>query len=110
MSTKQIVASYPLSPMQQGMLLQSLHEGGAYVQQMVWDLQEDLHPSYLLQAWQDVVDRHDILRTAFRWEQIPEPIQEVYEKVELPWRSEDWSHLAPEQQQKDFASFLLSDR
>jgi hypothetical protein len=35
MSTKQIIASYPLSSMQQGMLLESLHEGGAYIQQMV---------------------------------------------------------------------------
>jgi len=110
MSAKEIGTSYPLSSMQQGMLLQSLHEAGAYIQQLVCDLHEDLQDARFLRAWQEVVRRHDILRTAFRWEGIPEPLQEVCEEIELPWRNEDWSHLAPEQQQQDFENFLLSDR
>jgi amino acid adenylation domain-containing protein len=110
MSAKEIVASYQLSSMQQGMLLQSLHEGGAYIQQLVCDLQENLHESYFFRAWQEVAERHDILRTAFRWEGIPETLQDVYEEIELPWRNEDWSHLSPEQQQQEFEDFLLSDR
>ena len=110
MSAKEIVSSYPLSSMQQGMLLHSLHEGGAYIQQLVCDLQEDLNESYFFRAWQEVARRHEILRTAFRWEGIPEPIQEVYKAIELPWRNEDWSHLPPEVQQQEFEDFLASDR
>jgi amino acid adenylation domain-containing protein len=110
MGTRNIIASYPLSSMQQGMLLQSLHESGTYIQQLVCDLRENLNEGYLLRAWQEVVRRHDIVRTAFRWEGISEPLQDVYEEIELPWRDEDWSHLSSEQQQQEFENFLLSDR
>src|SRR6267378_1387557 len=110
MNTKEVEASYPLSSMQQGMMLHGLHEGGAYIQQMTCDLKETLDPIALLQAWQQVLQRHEILRTAFRWEGIPEPIQEVYKAIELSWRNEDWSHFPPEVQQQEFEDFLVSDR
>jgi amino acid adenylation domain-containing protein len=110
MSDKEPVTSYPLSSMQQGMLLQSLHEAGAYVQQLVCDLHEDLHEAAFLRAWQEVVAHHDILRTAFRWEGIPEPVQDVFAEIELSWRNEDWSALASEQQEQEFETFLLNDR
>jgi amino acid adenylation domain-containing protein len=110
MSTKEIVTTYPLSSMQQGMLLHGLHEGGAYIQQMTCDLKENLAPLSLLQAWQQVVQRHDILRTAFRWEGVPEPIQEVHKAIVLSWWNEDWSHLPPEVRQQEFENFLVSDR
>ena len=110
MNTKEVEASYPLSSMQQGMMLHSLHESGAYIQQMTCDLTETLDPLALLQAWQQVLQRHEILRTAFRWEGIPEAIQEVYKAIEISWRNEDWSHLPPEQQQQEFENFLISDR
>jgi amino acid adenylation domain-containing protein len=110
MSATEIVTSYPLSSMQQGMLLHSLHESGAYIQQMTCDLKENLDAPALLQAWQQVSQRHDILRTAFRWEGVPEPIQEVYKTIVLPWSNEDWSHLPLEVQQREFEHFLLSDR
>ena len=110
MNTKEVEASYPLSSMQQGMMLHSLHEGGAYIQQMTCDLKETLDPLALLHAWQQVLQRHEILRTAFRWEGIQEPIQEVYKAIELSWRNEDWRHLPPELQQQEFENFLVGDR
>jgi len=110
MNTNEVEASYPLSSMQQGMLLHSLHEGGAYIQQMTCDLKENLDPVALLEAWQRVLQHHEILRTAFRWEGVPEPIQEVYKAIELPWRNEDWRHLTPEVRQQEFEDFLASDR
>ncbi len=96
--------------MQQGMLLQSLHEPGVYLQQLVCDLHEDLKESVLFKAWQEVTSRHDVLRTAFRWEEIPEPLQDVYEKTELPWFSEDWCQLTFEQQEQQYNDFLSRDR
>lgn len=110
MSAEEIITSYPLSSMQQGMLLQSLHEAGAYVQQLSFDLHEKLEETALLNAWQEVVRRHDILRTAFRWEGMPEPLQDVFDGVELSWANEDWSHLAPARQHQEFETFLLNDR
>lgn len=105
----EIEASYPLSSMQQGMLLHSLHEGGAYIQQLTCDLNEELNPLAFLHSWRQVLQRHDILRTAFRWEEVP-PIQEVHKALELSWRNEDLRHLPAERRQQQFEDFLISDR
>src|SRR3954462_5938276 len=103
-----VLTSYPLSPMQQGMLLQSLHEKGVYVQQLVWNFSEELNERLLQQAWQQIANRHDILRTAFRWQNIPEPIQDVHDNVSIPWLTEGWSTLHPQDQQQNFDDFLLA--
>ena len=105
-----LLTSYPLSPMQQGMLLQSLHESGVYVQQLVCEFTEDLNENSFQQAWQHVANHHEILRTGFRWQNIPEPIQDVYENVSIPWRTEDWSNLRPQEQQESYSKFLSADR
>ena len=62
--------SYPLSPMQQGMLFHSLYapQSGMYVQQLICGLQEDLQVAAFERAWQRVVARHPALRTRFRWD------------------------------------------
>jgi hypothetical protein len=83
-----IDASYPLSPMQQGMLFHSLvaQEPGVYVQQHLSMLREALDEDAFGRAWAQVVARHDLLRTAFRWEGLDEPLQDVYDDVPLPLR------------------------
>ncbi|WP_269759903.1 condensation domain-containing protein, partial [Variovorax sp. E3] len=57
---------YPLSPMQQGMLFHSEYDGGgtAYVTQLRIDVQ-GLEVERFRRAWQQVVERHDVLRTGF---------------------------------------------
>ena len=50
------------------------------------------------QAWQAVVQRHAVLRTAFYWEEADKPLQVVYAIADLPWVEEDWQALSePEQ-------------
>ncbi|MCP4699766.1 MAG: non-ribosomal peptide synthetase, partial [Gammaproteobacteria bacterium] len=58
---------YPLSPMQQGMLFHSLYapESGMYVTQMHFRVSGQLNIEAFRQAWQHLIDRHTILRTAF---------------------------------------------
>jgi len=109
-SEKEIVSSYTLSPMQQGMLMRGLHESGTYVQQLVCDLRENVNVPALHGAWQEVVKCHDVLRTAFRWEGIPEPVQDVYGNIEVVWRNYDWSNLEPARQDQGLDEFLLNDR
>nr|WP_231670471.1 non-ribosomal peptide synthase/polyketide synthase [Pseudomonas quasicaspiana] len=92
---------YPLAPMQQGMLFHSLYEQtqqGAYVNQMCVDV-ENLDPERFRQAWQSVVERHDILRSAFLWQgALEQPLQVVFKRVELPFQLLDWrERVAPEQ-------------
>ena len=92
---------YPLAPMQQGMLFHSLYEQtqqGAYVNQMCVDV-ENLDPERFRKAWQTVVERHDILRSAFLWQgTLEQPLQVVFKRVELPFQVLDWrERVAPEQ-------------
>ncbi|MEM6406469.1 MAG: amino acid adenylation domain-containing protein, partial [Pseudomonadota bacterium] len=82
----QIEAIYPLSPMQQGMLFHSLYapDTGAYITQLSLQLTGELHPAHLQQAWQALIDRHPILRTAFDTSG-PQPLQIVLQHASLPF-------------------------
>jgi hypothetical protein len=76
---KQVEDLYPLSPMQRGMLFHSLYapESGVYCTQLSCVLEGDLKLEAFEQAWQQVVDTHPILRTAFVWEGRDKPLQVV---------------------------------
>ncbi|MEM6451321.1 MAG: amino acid adenylation domain-containing protein, partial [Cyanobacteria bacterium P01_D01_bin.105] len=108
----QVKDIYELSPMQQGMLFHTLYEPktGVYVEQRHCLLEGDLDPQAFRQAWQQVVNRYDILRSEFHWEETDRPLQVVYETVELPWVSEDWRQLGAEQQERQLAVFLNAER
>ena len=82
---------YPLSPMQQGMLFHSLYEQstGAYINQMRMDV-SGLDPQRLQAAWQQAMDAHDILRTAFIWQDLDHAVQVVCKHVDLPLHLHDW--------------------
>ncbi|WP_350307472.1 amino acid adenylation domain-containing protein, partial [Photorhabdus viridis] len=76
---------YALSPLQDGILFHHLlaNEGDPYllVSQMAF-AERTLLDRYLA-AVQQVVDRHDILRTAFIWQGLSEPAQVVWRQVPL---------------------------
>jgi surfactin family lipopeptide synthetase C len=111
MGTKNIEAFYPLSPMQQGMLFHTLlaPESGMYFQQWNCKLHGNLNADVLQQAWQEVVNRHSVLRTFFVWQDLKEPVQIVRQHVSLPWLSLDWRALAPDVQQQQLTEFLAAD-
>ena len=104
--------SYPLSPMQQGMLFHSLYapQSGMYVQQLICGLHEDLQVAAFERAWQRVVALHAALRTRFRWDGSTEPCQEVQREVSLPWEYHDWRGASAGQQDDRLEAFLEDDR
>jgi amino acid adenylation domain-containing protein/non-ribosomal peptide synthase protein (TIGR01720 family) len=81
---------YPLSPMQSGMLFQTLLEqgGGAYQNQLRLDF-KDLDAARFRAAWEAVFKRHDVLRTGFLQRE-GHPLQWIDRNAQLPWREEDW--------------------
>ena len=107
-----IIDSYPLSPMQQAMLFhyQLAPESGVYVQQLVCTFKEELDIELLKNAWSRVLSRHELLRTAFRWEGLEEPLQDVYDHVEIQAEIEDWQELSEKSQKEQFEAFLMSDK
>ncbi|WP_372340003.1 amino acid adenylation domain-containing protein [Pseudomonas sp. Leaf58] len=88
----QIADIYPLSPMQQGMLFYTLQESEAalYINQTAVDVQ-GLDIDRFVAAWNQVIARHDILRTVFLTSaQWAEPLQVVLHQARLPLRVLDW--------------------
>jgi amino acid adenylation domain-containing protein len=78
---------YPLAPLQEGILFHHVlnPEGGdVYARVVLFSLSSQEHMQRLLQAMQTVIDRHDILRTAVLWEQLPCAVQVVYRQASLP--------------------------
>ncbi|QBD77241.1 amino acid adenylation domain-containing protein [Ktedonosporobacter rubrisoli] len=93
MQLDDLEAIYALSPMQAGMLFHSLYAPTAQVYLVQYNarLHGPLQPQRWQQAWQQVVQRHAVLRTAFVWQGIEEPVQVVGKTVHLPWRQLDGS-------------------
>ncbi|NEQ52629.1 MAG: amino acid adenylation domain-containing protein [Leptolyngbya sp. SIO3F4] len=103
---------YTLSPVQLGMLFHTLanNQTGVYVNQYTCKLTGHLHPDLLQQAWQQTITRHSVLRTAFLWDGLDEPLQVVREAVELPWQELNWHGLEDGEQAAKLEEFLQSDR
>ncbi|MBV1952773.1 MAG: amino acid adenylation domain-containing protein, partial [Cycloclasticus sp.] len=100
---------YPATGMQQGLLFHSLLEQGRYVTQTLLTF-KDLNVDCFQQAWQQVVERHVIFRTAFVGLEVGNAHQLVYREVELPWRFEDLSKLDGKAQQDKIEVIRLADK
>ena len=103
---------YTLSPTQLGMLFHTLADtqAGVYVNQYTCKLSGRLQSELLQQAWQKTLARHLVLRTAFLWDGLDEPLQVVRQQVELPWRLLDWRGLDEGEQKVKLEEFLGCDR
>ncbi|NET56637.1 MAG: AMP-binding protein, partial [Symploca sp. SIO2E6] len=97
--------------MQEGMLFESLYapESGVYVEQLllkIGPLQIDIWE----QAWQQVVQRHSVLRTFIIWEHRQQALQVVLKQVDWSWQHQDWRDLSVTEQQQQLEALLVSDR
>ncbi|HKU74236.1 MAG TPA: amino acid adenylation domain-containing protein [Pyrinomonadaceae bacterium] len=103
---------YPLSPLQHGMLFHTVYSPGLgmYMEQVSCTLRGDFNLTAFKQSWQRVMDRHAILRTAFVWENLNEPLQTVSTNVELPIEQDDWRVLSPAAQHERWTEYLTADR
>ena len=104
---------YPLSPTQQGLLFHSLYgesQTGAYIVQVSFTLKGELNRVAFEQAWQQLMSRHTILRTAFVWDNLAAPVQVVGQKASLPICWHDWEDLAVAKQKANLTALIESDR
>ena len=109
---QEIVDTYPLSPMQEGMLFNSLvaPDSGVDIDQIVFVLREPLQAAPFREAWEWVLARHAVLRTAFRLDSAGRPFQEVHREVDLPFSHGDWRGCPREELRANLQACLREDR
>jgi amino acid adenylation domain-containing protein len=83
---------------------------GVDVEQVTVSLREVLDEEQFVRAWNRVIERHTILRSRFRWEGVPQPVQEVLERARIPFESFDWRGLSESERDQRFRSLLDGDR
>ncbi|HEY8715533.1 MAG TPA: condensation domain-containing protein, partial [Candidatus Acidoferrum sp.] len=103
--------AFGLSPMQQGMLFHYLKEphSGVDIEQIVVHLPEKIDATRLEQAWQWLVQRHEVLRTRFIWEG-QETLQEVMADVTTPFAVHDGRGLSEKDRGERLKKYLQADR
>ena len=102
----------PLAPMQQGILLHSLLEqgNGIYLMQDQYDVGSDVDFEAFKFAWQQVVQRHPALRTAFHGLESGVQRQVVMRRVPSPVQLIDLSHLSRDAAEAELEELLKSER
>ncbi|HEF4762590.1 TPA: non-ribosomal peptide synthetase [Pseudomonas putida] len=92
---------YPLTPMQEGMLLHTLLEPGTglYYMQDRYRINSELDPQRFAQAWQAVIARHEALRASFCWNVGEDMLQVIHKPGSTPIEYLDWSDIAEAEQE-----------
>ncbi|AHH97670.1 non-ribosomal peptide synthetase [Kutzneria viridogrisea] len=104
---------YPLTEMQKGMLFHSLldPDSGVYVEQFLYTLTGELDLEVYRRAWQQVVDRHEILRIWIATRGLANPVQVVQRQAELEWVVLDWTDTEdPAELRARLVAHLAEDR
>lgn len=103
---------YPLSPMQEGFLFQSLYDPDpeAYFVQLNFRFRGKLQPSPFRNAWLSLCARHGGLRSAFLHEGLSRPAQVVLKRRPPEITFTDLRHLAAGEQQVRIDELQREDR
>src|SRR5690606_24816523 len=101
-----------LTPMQLGMLYHHVAEGqsGAYVVQAALELQGAVDAASFEQAFSEVVNRHQALRSRFVVGLGDRPLQVFLRRDAVGLRYDDWSARSEAQQQSDLDALLRAER
>ncbi|MDX2480308.1 MAG: amino acid adenylation domain-containing protein, partial [Desulfuromusa sp.] len=101
---------YTLSPMQRLFYNIDSVDREIGFEQWHFILHGELDRDCIKNAWQYVIQRHGILRTAFVDEGLTEPHQLIHSQVILPWEELDWRSFAANQKQSQLDTYLENDR
>lgn len=86
---------FRMTPTQTGMLYYNLlnEETSTYYVQLSFYLEGQVSVPLLLEAWQELINRHEIFRTDFRWREVKYPVQIILEKKEAEFYEYDLADL-----------------
>jgi surfactin family lipopeptide synthetase C len=108
----EIEAIYEFSPMQLGMLFQSLLSptSGVFIEQQVLPIGRGFDRRGFERALHCLVEGTPVLRTSFHWRDLDRPVQVVHRDVTIPIESLDWSHEPPRVQARMLDEHLVAMR
>ncbi|MGY1952550.1 non-ribosomal peptide synthetase [Pseudomonas pergaminensis] len=103
---------YPLTPMQEGLLLHTLLEPGTglYYMQDRYRINSALDPERFAQAWQAVIARHEALRASFCWNVGEDMLQVIHTPGSTPIEYLDWSEDPESEQEPRLQALLKQER
>ncbi|WP_416362916.1 non-ribosomal peptide synthetase [Pseudomonas sp. NFX183] len=103
---------YPLTPMQEGLLLHTLLEPGTglYYMQDRYRINSALDPQRFAQAWQAVIARHEALRASFCWNVGEDMLQVIHKPGSTPIEYLDWSAEPESEQEPRLQALLKAER
>ncbi len=112
MARGNILNVYPLSSMQEGMLVHSLlnDQSEAYFEQIIMDIEGTLDIVKLEQALNELIARYDILRTVFIHQKIKKPRQVVLKERTTRIHVEDLSHIEASKKDTLLDQYIKQDR
>jgi len=88
-----IESVYPLSSLQEGMLFHHMLDEWAYFGRYYLDVHGSLDVSVLEMSLNEILDRHEALRTGFIYEKVSRPFQIVFKKRHARIETHDFSLL-----------------
>ena len=103
---------YPLTPMQEGLLLHTLLEPGTglYYMQDRYRINSALDPERFAQAWQAVIARHEALRASFCWNVGEDMLQVIHKPGSTPIDYLDWRAEPESEQESRLQALLKAER
>ena len=106
---EQIETLYQLSGLQQGMFFHSQYKLGSYHEQLSCGL-VGLNLPHLKESWKQVMNNHNILRSAFYHDVFSTAVQVVYRQVTLPVSIIDCRAMSQDEQTAAVKTFEEADR
>ncbi|WP_426135736.1 non-ribosomal peptide synthetase [Pseudomonas sp. PWP3-1b2] len=103
---------YPLTPMQEGLLLHTLLEPGTglYYMQDRYRINSALDPERFATAWQAVIARHEALRASFCWNVGEDMLQVIHKPGSTPIDYLDWSAEPQAEHEPRLQALLKAER
>lgn len=82
---------------------------GAYDWHVNFVIEGHFDSNAFKRAWQQLLERHTILRSSFVWQKVPKFLQVVRKQVTLEWDERDWSGLSQEEQESRLQEYLQEE-
>jgi amino acid adenylation domain-containing protein len=111
--TQAAARSWPLTPLQLGMLHESLlsERTSVNLEQVACHLDDEaFDPTAMKRAWEALTQRHEVLRSVYAWRDDRAPSQDVAADAPLEWAVHDLRALSPVQQQEALDAWRAADR